>query len=1229
MVILSPYLHTGNFSLFSASKLSGGVTRRNFYIEAWNLRDAQVILDQFLIKKDVFMSDNKMVTIDGNAAAAHVAYAFSEVAAIFPITPSSPMGEYTDAWASIMRKNVFEKPVDVVEMQSEAGAAGSVHGALSGGAMTTTFTASQGLLLMIPNMHKIAGEMLPTVFHVSARSLAAQSLSIFGDHSDVMSTRNTGFALMAANGIQETMDLALVSHLATLKAQVPFLNFFDGFRTSHEIQKINEIDFDLIKSLIEPEYIARFRDRAMRPEKPIVKVAAQNPDVYFQGRETVNQYYEVVPEIVQEYMDKVAKLIGRQYRLFDYVGDPKAEKVIVAMGTACDTIEHTLLELNKKGEKLGAVKVRLYRPFSVAHLRAALPDTVKKIAVLDRTKEPGSIGEPLYMDIAVALANKNITIIGGRYGLSSKEFTPSMVKAVYDHLDGECFHNFTVGINDDVTNRSLKITESIHVAPSDVVSCMFWGLGSDGTVGANKNSIKIIGDNTDMNAQAYFVYDSKKSGGITTSHLRFGKSSVNMPWLIETANFVACHNPAYIGRYDMLGPIKAGGTFLLNTKTPADEAFSSLTREEQQIIIDRKVKFYVINALKIAREVGLGNRINTVMQACFFKISGVLPEQEAIQLMKDAIKKSFGNKGEDIVKMNWNAVDKSAEGLHQVEVPPKATDDAYCAPLLIPTDAGDFAKDIILPTMTLKGDDIPVSQMAFDGILPIGTARLEKRGVAPRVPRWVSENCIQCNQCAQSCPHAAIRAKQIAPGNLDGAPKSFKTIKSKTKNEKDLQYRIQIFVEDCQACGVCLVTCPAKTKALQWSPIEKERKSGENDNQAFFSSLPEDVLDGAPETSLKGLQFKQPLFEFSGACAGCGETPYVMMMTQIAGDRMVAANATGCSSIYGGTFPTVPYCTNKEGRGPAWGNSLFEDNAEYGFGMRLAIDSNRALLKIKINRILELGTTEKLTQALNKSLEIFESTDQEAKDHQLTVKKLLPEALQQASDAEAKEVLAKIEELQDYFVDNSVWIIGGDGWAYDIGYAGVDHVVAMGKNVNILVLDTEVYSNTGGQASKATPIGAVAKFASSGMKLTKKNMPLMCMSYGYVYVASIALGANRSQAQKAMMEAEAYPGPSIIFAYSPCINHGIDMSKSQVEMKRAVESGYWPLFRFDPRKEAGKRFQWDAKEVSMDYQDFIGNERRYLALQKTNPVEALSLFEQAESDALRRMELFKKLGEIL
>jgi pyruvate-ferredoxin/flavodoxin oxidoreductase len=1174
----------------------------------------------------------KMVTIDGNTSAAHVAYAFSEVAAIFPITPSSPMGEYSDSWSSMGMENIFGNTVDVIEMQSEAGAAGAVHGALSGGAMTTTFTASQGLLLMIPNMHKIAGEMLPTVFHVSARSLAAQSLSIFGDHSDVMSCRNTGFAMTAASSIQETMDLALVAHLATLESQVPFVSFFDGFRTSHEIQKVEEISYDEIKSLIVPEYIERFRNRAMRPEAPIVKVAAQNPDVYFQGRETSNSYYDALPAIVQKYMDQVSNLTGRNYHLFDYVGDPNAEKVIIAMGSGCDTIDLTVKHLVAKGEKVGAIKVRLYRPFSAEAFVAAVPTSCKKIAVLDRTKEPGSLGEPLYLDVVAALASlgrQNIKVIGGRYGLSSKEFTPSHVKAVFDHVDGKAFHGFTVGINDDVTHKSIEIKEEVHVDPDDVISCMFWGLGSDGTVGANKNSIKIIGGNTDMNAQAYFSYDSKKSGGITISHLRFGKSSVNMPWLIEKADFVACHNQAYIGRYDMLGPLKEGGIFLLNSYIPTNEVFEHFTKAEQQMIIDKKIKFYNIDALTIAEKVGLGLRINTVMQAAFFKISNIIPEDEAIGYMKDAAKKSFIKKGEDIVKMNWDAIDSAAAGIELVDVPAKLPATSYVPNALIAEDADDFTKNVIEKTMFLRGDDIPVSHMSFDGTLPIGTSKLEKRGVAPRVPLWVSDNCIQCNQCVQSCPHAAIRAKMIEPTAMSAAPASFNTVGYKASKDKELNYKIQIFIEDCQGCGVCVETCPAKTKALEWSTVEGEREKGENTNVEFFETLPYGILDGkTKESTVKGMQFKQPLFEFSGACAGCGETPYVKLVSQICGDRMLAANATGCSSIYGGTFPTIPYCKNSEGRGPAWGNSLFEDNAEYGFGMRLAVDSNRNLLKKKVEAVIAAGTTPELMSALKKGLEIFNNTDQEAKDHQLKIAGLLPAAIKSAS-SETKEALAKIAELKDYFVDKSVWIIGGDGWAYDIGYGGVDHVVAMNKNVNILVVDTEVYSNTGGQASKATPIAAVAKFANAGMKLTKKKMGFMCMSYGYVYVGSIAMGANRQQAQAVLQEAEAYDGPSIVFAYSPCINHGINMMKSQVEEKRAVDAGYWPLYRFDPTKAEGEKFKWECKDPTGDFQEFIRSERRYTALQKTNPKEAESLYKEAEEDAKQQMSFYKKIGEIM
>lgn len=1171
-----------------------------------------------------------MVTIDGNSAAAHVAYAFSDVAAIYPITPSSPMGEYADSWASTGRLNMFGERVDIMEMQSEAGAAGAVHGALSAGALTTTFTASQGLLLMIPNMHKIAGEMLPTVFHVSARSLAAQSLSIFGDHSDVMSCRNTGFAMTAASGIQETMDLALVAHLATLKSKVPFLSFFDGFRTSHEVQKVEQISYEEMKSLVEVEYIEDFRDRAMRPEKPFLKVAAQNEDVYFQGRETVNKYYDAVPAIVQEYMDKVAKLTGRQYHLFDYVGDANAERIVIGMGSVLDTFDWVVDYLNKRGEKVGLLKVRLYRPFSAKDFVAAIPASVKKIAVLDKTKEPGSIGEPLYLDVVTALSQierTDISVIGGRYGLSSKDFTPSHAKAVFDHLENGNWHSFTVGINDDVTHLSIPIKEKIDVSPEDVVSCMFWGLGSDGTVGANKDSIKIIGENTDMNAQAYFSYDSKKSGGITISHLRFGKSSVNMPWLIDSANFVACHNPAYIGRYDMLSPLKEGGVFLLNSQIPSDEVFEHLTAEEQQQIIDKKIRFYNIDALKIADSVGLGTRINTVMQAAFFKISGIFPEEEAIALIKGAIKKTFGAKGEDIVNMNWAAVDGASDALTKVEVRAKVGK-AFVPKKLIGEDASDYAKDIIEPIMHLKGNDIPVSKMSFDGTLPINTARLEKRGVAPFIPHWLSENCIQCNQCVQSCPHAAIRAKQIDPQDLVGAPEGFHTLKSNTKNDRELQFKIQVYPEDCQGCGVCIETCPTKVKSLEFRPLQAERDAGETKFSEFFDALPDDVTDGISIDTIKGMQFKKPLFEFSGACAGCGETPYIKLVSQICGERMIVANATGCSSIYGGTFPTTPYAQRRDGRGPAWGNSLFEDNAEYGLGMRLAVDSNRRQLKSAIDRLLEVGTTAELTAALKNNLDLWSDTSEASLKAQDKSQALLDAAVKE-SKGEAAELLRKIVELKDYFSEKHIWSFGGDGWAYDIGYGGVDHVVASGKNINILVLDTEVYSNTGGQASKATPIAAVAKFANSGMERGKKNMGFMMMSYGQVYVASISLGANRLHAQKALQEAIAYNGPSIVFCYSPCINHGINMMKSQVIQKEAVEVGYWPLFRFNPALEEGKRFSWDVRQLKGDYQEFIKSERRYSTLYKTNPERAEELFALAEEDAKRRMNFYKNVGELM
>ncbi len=1165
-------------------------------------------------------------TIDGNTAATHVSYAYSEVAAIYPITPSSTMGELADEWSAHGRKNIFGQKVDVVEMQSEGGASGAVHGALSAGALTTTFTASQGLMLMLPNMHKIAGEMLPTVFLVSARSLACQSLSIFGDHSDVMAARNTGFALTCAGSVQECQDLAIVAHLATLRTRIPFCHFFDGFRTSNVVEKVDVVSYETLAGLFEPEYLEDFRRRSLNPERPMQKVGQQNPDVYFQGRETINKYYDACPGLVQHYMDKVAKVIGRQYHLFDYFGAPDAENIIIMMGSGAETAEETINYLNARGAKLGLIKVRLYRPFDAAALGAALPKTAKKVAVLDRTKEPGSIGEPLYLDVAVALAGRGVKIIGGRYGLSSKEFTPAMVKAVYDHLAGAATHGFTVGINDDVTHTSIPVGPVLDTELPGTVRCKFWGYGSDGTVGANKNSIKIIADNTDMFGQGYFQYDSKKSGGVTISHLRFGKQPIQSQYFLNTVDFIALHKPSYIGRLDILEGIREGGIFLINSNLKAGEVFENLTAQMQRTIIDKKVKVYTIDALKIAGELGLGNRINSIMQACFFKLSGVLPEAEAIALIKKAIEKTYGRKGKDVVQMNWDAVDRSSTGLEAVPVPAGITKSAPEIQL-IPDDAIAFAKEVIDPVTRFKGDDVPVSKMPFDGAIPTATARLEKRGIATECPKWLPENCIQCNQCGFVCPHATIRAKQIDPADLKGAPEGFVTLKSNTKNDRGLLYREQCYIEDCVGCGSCAEVCPAKVKALVMTPIEELRAAGEAKKAEFFDRLPDNVIDGVRTDTLKGSQFMRPLFEFSGACAGCGETPYVKLATQVCGDRMIIANATGCSSIYGGTFPTSPYCVNKEGRGPAWGNSLFEDNAEYGFGMRLAVDANRRLLLASIEAALAAGTTPALTDALTKMKALWTGTGGEAKAAAKAVLAALPEALKSAGAP--KGALAKVDELKDFLVEKSVWCIGGDGWAYDIGYGGLDHVLAMNRNVNLLVLDTEVYSNTGGQASKSTPTGSVAKFATSGKKTSKKDLGRMAMSYGYVYVAAVAMGANMNQCLKAFQEAEAFPGPSIIIAYSPCITHGINMRKSQAEQKLAVDTGYWILYRYNPllAKEGKNPLQIDSREPKLEYDAFLKNEIRYRTLVQQFPEEAKVLFAQAAEQAKKRYADYKKMAE--
>lgn len=1176
----------------------------------------------------------KMVTIDGNTAASKIAYAFSEVAAIYPITPSSVMGELADSWAAAGQKNMFGRTLDIMEMESEAGAAGAVHGALVGGAMTTTYTASQGLLLMIPNMYKIAGEMLPTVFHVSARTLAAQSLAIFGDHADVMACRATGFAMLASSSVQECLDMAAVAHLSTLEAQIPFIHFFDGFRTSHEIQKVEDIDTETLKGLMDMKFVERFRARSLKPEQPKLHVAAQNPDVFFQGRETTNAYYDALPGIVQKNMDKLAKVTGRQYHLFDYVGVPDAEKVVVIMGSGAETVQQAVLRMNAEGQKVGLIIVRFFHPFVTDAFVAALPKSLKKIAVLDRTKEPGSAGEPLYLNVVNAINGTDfagVKVIGGRYGLSSKEFTPAMAKAVFDHLDGAAFGGFTVGINDDVTHKSIPVGPEYNCDAEGTISCTFWGLGSDGTVGANKDSIKMIGNGTDLYAQGYFSYDSKKSGGVTVSHLRFGKKPITSPYLITEPDFVACHNPAYIGRYDMLSAIKPNGVFLLNSEFSNDEVFSKLTREMQEIIIKRNIRFYNINALEISSKAGLGKRINSVMQTAFFIISGVIEKDKAIDMIKKSLEKRFKKKGMDVVTKNWVCVDNTADALQKVNVPASLEGiSCYTPAPLLPDDADDFAKKVILPTMHLQGDSIPVSAMSIDGSLPTGTARLEKRGIAPRIPQWNAANCIQCNICGMVCPHAAIRGKLIPVTELANAPASFQAVDVKPKADPNLKFKIQIYPEDCQGCGVCIQSCPTAKKepakqALTWTTLEAARQAGEVENTAFFDGTTDNILGANKPTTVKGSQLLKPLFEFSGACAGCGETPYVKLVTQLFGERMVVANATGCSSIYGGTFPTIPYCKAKNGRGPAWANSLFEDNAEFGLGMRLAIDANREQLKMNVDAIIASDKTPAdLKDALGKCLELWDVATPEAFAAQDKAAALL-------KDTAAKcdcPLVRKAAELSDYFVDKSVWIFGGDGWAYDIGFGGVDHVIASGRNVNILILDTEVYSNTGGQASKATQIGAVAQFAANGKRVCKKNMGIMAMSYGYVYTASVAMGANRQQTLNAMLEAEAYKGPSIIMAYAPCINHGINMMQHQDEQKRAVECGYVPLYRYNPM--ASPKFSWDSKEPNNKFQDFLAGEKRYTSLRNTSAAaEADELFKKCEQSAYDRIELYKKFGELM
>jgi len=1171
-----------------------------------------------------------MMSIDGNTAASHVAYAFSDVAAIYPITPSSSMGEVADAWAAHGRKNLFGQTLQVTEMQSEAGAAGAVHGSLAAGALTTTFTASQGLLLMIPNMYKISGELLPGVFHVSARALASHALSIYGDHSDVMSTRQTGFGLLASGSVQEVIDLGMVAHIASLKSKVPFVHFFDGFRTSHEVSKVDVVPYEEMAKLMPWDAVESFRKRAMNPEHPHLRGTAQTPDVYFQNREAANKYYLAAPGIVAEAMKQVSELTGRSYNLFDYVGAPDAERVIISMASSCAVIEETVNYLNAQGAKVGLLKVRLYRPWSTEHFLGALPESVKKIAVLDRTKEPGSSGEPLYLDVKSVFqgSGRDVLVVGGRYGLGSKDFTPAMVKATFDNLDaGEPKDGFTVGIVDDITNTSLELPAEMDATPEGTIQCMFWGLGADGTVGANKNAIKIIGDNTDLYAQGYFAYDAKKSGGVTVSHLRFGPKPIQSSYLVKTADYVACHNAAYVASYDLLCGVKDGGTFVLNCPWDLEGLNEHLPASLKRTIAEKKLKFYTVDAVRIAGEVGMGGRINMIMQTVFFKLSGVLPIDQAVDYLKTAIKKAYGRKGDKIVQMNNDGVDAALDPKNLVEVAiPADWATATGGPAL--PDQPKWVLDVMRRMSLQDGDKLPVSAFGAeldgsyewtgpDGSFPTATTQYEKRGVAMNVPEWVSENCIQCNQCAFVCPHATIRPFLVAESEEGKAPAGFDTIPAMGKGLEDYGFRIQVDPLDCQGCGNCADICPGKQgeKALVMKPLDSQLPEQPRYDYALTLPVRDDLMSWK---TVKGSQFRQPLFEYNGACAGCGETPYVKLATQICGDRMMIANATGCSSIYGGAVPAVPYCVNEKGHGPTWANSLFEDNAEFGFGMQLALMARRA----RLARLIEEAAAD-ASGDLKAAMEAWLAGLND------------PEASREAGDKMAELLDAEkhkdILAARDLFTKKSVWILGGDGWAYDIGYGGLDHVAAMNQDVNVLVMDTEVYSNTGGQSSKATPTGSVAKFAASGKKTKKKDLGRMLMTYGYVYVASVAMGANKNQCLKAFLEAESYPGPSVIIAYAPCINQGLKkgMGKSQEEEKLAVEAGYWPLYRFDPRlKDEGKNpFQLDSKEPTGDFQEFLMGEVRYASLVQSFPAEAERLHKKLEEEYAERYQEYKKLAE--
>jgi pyruvate-ferredoxin/flavodoxin oxidoreductase len=1171
-----------------------------------------------------------VITIDGNEATASVAHRLNEVIAIYPITPSSPMGEHADAWSAKHEKNLWGTVPLVVEMQSEGGASGAVHGALQAGALTTTFTASQGLLLMIPNMYKIAGELTSTVFHVAARSLAIQALSIFGDHSDVMATRQTGFALISSGSVQEAHDFAAISQAATLKARVPFLHFFDGFRTSHEVTKILELTDEELRSLIDDELVRAHRARALSPDHPVLRGTSQNPDVYFQGRETVNPYYQAAPAIVQEAMDKFAKVTERQYHLFDYSGHPNAEYVVVLMGSGGETAEATVRYLAEKGEKVGAIRVRLYRPFSIEHFINALPKSVKGIAVLDRTKEPGSSGEPLYLDVVDAVmegGRSGIKVIGGRFGLSSKEFTPAMVKATLDELKKPAPKNhFTVGIIDDVSHTSLDVDSSFSIEPEETVRCMFFGLGSDGTVGANKNSIKIIGEETDNFAQGYFVYDSKKAGTVTTSHLRFGPKPIPSPYLIEVnqANFVACHQFVFLEKFEMLKYAKPGGVFLLNSLYGPDQVWDQLPVEVQKEIIEKKLKFYVINGYDVADKTGMGSRVNTIMQTAFFAISGILPRDVAITQIKHAIEKTYGKRGEAVVKKNFDAVDQTLENLHEVKVPAKATSKLTRRPI-VPDGAPEFVKNVLAPIISFDGNDVPVSSMPPDGTFPTGTTQWEKRNLALEIPVWVPDLCIQCGKCIIVCPHAVIRQKIFDDKLLAGAPETFKHMPSKYKEfSQGMTYSIQVAPEDCTGCELCVEACPVKDKtqvgrkALNMEPQPPLRES-ERKNWEFFMKIPDLDRRLINPSTIKNSQLLRPLFEFSGACSGCGETPYVKLVSQLFGDRAIVANATGCSSIYGGNLPTTPWAKDNSGRGPAWSNSLFEDNAEFGLGMRLTLDKQNEYAHELLAALgKELGS--ELVDAIAHADQSTEAGIDEQRSRVAELKKKLANS----KDPRAKELIS----VADVLVKKSVWIIGGDGWAYDIGYGGLDHVLASGRNVNVLVLDTEVYSNTGGQASKSTPRAAVAKFAMSGKGLPKKDLGLIAMAYGYVYVARVAMGFNDQQTVKAFLDAESYDGPSLIIAYSHCIEHGYDMIHGLEQQKLAVQSGAWPVYRYDPRlaHEGKNPLTIESKEPTIPVSQYAYNETRYKMLTQMDEARAEELMREAQHDAKSRWTLYQQMA---